>query len=446
MEGNAPKNQVARVSAAIEQLEPYRNQIVEWMEKSGMSIFLVHKKLAGLMVEVSLSSVQRFVGKLRKAEVYIPVLTAPGEEAQVDYGYLGEFIRDGKKIKVWVFIMVLSYSRYAFYSLATEQTAQSFIHSHRCAFEFFGGTPVTVKIDNLGAGVMEADFYQSSFRQVYTDFLDHYGVTAVNARICRGQDKGKVEAGVKYVKLNFLPTVSNNSFETLEKELAEWNRDICNRRLHGTTRKIPEQVFIKEEKLQLFSLPPEGFKLIEKEQRKVDLYGHIYFRYNFYSVPHHFAGQELTIEISDKILQVFNGTSLITTHLIHPGKGRFITLNCHKPYHKQARTDLYYLEETRKIGSQTERVYELLRASKPYHWKNMVKGILRLKEVYSTRVIEAACLQAMEEGEHDYKRIRQICLTTTRNSQVKEPRKIPKHTNGYYHELSIYDTLVNKTA
>lgn len=427
-------------------LDPYRDQIMEWMEEKGLTVFLVHRKLSDLGESVSLSSVQRYVNKCKKQEVYVPVITAPGEEAQVDYGYLGKFQKEGKLVKVWVFCMVLSHSRYAFYSLSTEQTVQSFIHSHQMAFDFFSGTPAKVLIDNLGAGVMEYEFYQTEFQQQYLAFLDHYGVTPTNARICRGQDKGKVEAGVKYIKNNFLPTVNHSDFEKLATDLQSWNTEVCNRRLHGTTRRIPEAFFLKDEKEQLFSLPKERFKITVREKRKVDAYGHLYFRYNFYSVPFHYAGEELTLVISEKTFDVYNNDVLITTHVIHPGKGTFMSLNCHKPYYKQAKTELYYREEMRRIGVSAERVYELLRSSKPFHWKNMIKGILRLTEIYRITAIDAACLQAMEEGTYDYKHIRQICLTNSLKKQTVETVKIPKGVGGYYHDLSIYDKLVNKAV
>ena len=185
-------------------LEDFRSDIIQWMEEKDMSSFLIHQRLTSLKLNISLRTVQRYIKTLVRKEVYVPVHVEPGEEGQIDYGYLGEFVREEKRVKVWVFNMVLSYSRYAFYMPVTEQTITSFIHCHQQAFEFFGGSPVSVKIDNLGAGVLEADFYQTNFQQLYLDFLDHYGVTVVNARICRGQDKGKVEAGIKYVKRNFL--------------------------------------------------------------------------------------------------------------------------------------------------------------------------------------------------------------------------------------------------
>ncbi len=100
----------------------------------------------------------------------MPVITAAGEEAQIDYGYLGKFNREGKAVKVWVFCMVLSHSRYAFYSLATEQTAQSFVYSHRQAFEFFGGAPRTVKIDNLVPVYLKQIFTRRNFNNFILAF------------------------------------------------------------------------------------------------------------------------------------------------------------------------------------------------------------------------------------------------------------------------------------
>ncbi len=171
----------------------------------------------------------------------------------------------------------------------------------------------------------------------------------------------------------------------------------------------------------------------------------MYFRYNYYSVPFYYAGEDLLLKVDEKSFQVFKNELLITTHVIHPGTKKFITMDCHKPCHKQAKTDLHYKEEMQTIGVHSVRVYELLRVTKPYHWKNMIKGILRLKEVHKNCVIEAACLQAMEDGAHDYKNIRDICIKQSNLKKVAQPFSIPKGTNGYYRDLSIYERLVNRS-
>ncbi len=433
----SPKN------AGQQQLEPYRQQIFDWMEKNRFTVFLIHKKLVELEVDVSLSSVQRYIKTCKKKEVYVPVITGPGEEAQVDFGYLGKFQLDGKQVKTWVFCMILSHSRYAFYTIVTEQTVASFIKCHQLAFDFFGGTSSKILIDNLGAGVLQADYYQSEFQQVYKAFADYHGIAIVNARPHRPQQKGKVEAGIKYVKRSFLPTVSTNDFLMLKTALATWNETVCNRRLHGTTRKTPEIIFLKEEKSQLFSLPREKFRVQQLEKRKVDNYGHIYYLYNFYSVPFYYSGEELCIEQDNGLLKIYKDDLLVTTHIVDPRKGQFITFDSHRPYEKQAKTDGYYLEQMKAIGSSAEKVYEILRASKPFHWKNMVKGIISLLQAFSSPKVEVACRLTLERGEVDYKTIRVICIQEFVKKKDETHTGFPKYTNGYYHDLSIYDQLTN---
>ena len=256
-------NSVAETATAFSQLGEHREDIVRWMQEQELTAMLIHKRILKKKVDVSYSSLVRFLKTIQKKEVYVPVITMPGEEAQVDFGYFGHFIKEEKKIKVWVFNMLLSYSRYAFYKIVTDQSIPTFLNCHTEAFEFFKGVPASVKIDNLGAGVLEADFYEPTMQKRYTEFLAHYGTTAVTTRICRGQDKGKVEAGIKYVKNNFLKSISHDQFDRLSTDLFTWVKNQCNLRTHGTTKKIPLDQYLKIEKAALISSPEERYKLME---------------------------------------------------------------------------------------------------------------------------------------------------------------------------------------
>jgi transposase len=424
-------------------LEVHRELIVHCLEVKGMSAYLIHKHLQNKKIKCSLSTVQRYVRSLKKGEVYVPVITAPGEEAQVDYGYFGEFDKDGKKIKVWVFNMVLSYSRYAWYTIVTEQTVTSFINCHRQAFEFFGGVPASIKIDNLGAGVIEADFFEPYFQEKYLDFLAYYKTTAVTARICRGQDKGKVEAGVKYVKANFLKNLKHSDFYKLASDLKKWIKYDCNIRIHGTTRNVPNDEFIKNEKSKLTLLPAEPYTIIEKEQRKVDQYGHIYFQYCYYSVPHHYAGETVIVHSNGTMITVFKGAKELASHVISKKKGIFVTLDSHKPYHKQLKTDQYYYEEVEKIGISAVKVLEFMRGEKPFHWKNMIKGVITLSKLYSAWIVNKACEKAIECGDHSYRYVKHVCEKKLYEDEKKETA-FPMNVGGYYHDLSIYDQLATQ--
>ena len=112
-------------------LDAYKEQIEVYLE-SKLTSTLIHQRLKNRHgLKVSYSSVRRFVAQLKKKETYVPLLTAPGEEAQVDFGYLGKFKRsDGRVVKVWVFNMLLSHSRLAYYEIVTDQSVATFIRCH----------------------------------------------------------------------------------------------------------------------------------------------------------------------------------------------------------------------------------------------------------------------------------------------------------------------------
>jgi transposase len=126
----------------------------------------------------------------------------PGEEAQVDFGYVGKLNIYGKARKAWVFIMVLSYSRYMYAEITLDQSVKTFISCHVNAFRYFNGVPGIVKVDNLKAAIIEADFYEPVTQRTYAEFARHYGFLPEPCRVYTPTDKGKVESAVKYVKDN----------------------------------------------------------------------------------------------------------------------------------------------------------------------------------------------------------------------------------------------------
>jgi transposase len=181
---------------------------------------------------------------------------SPGEEAQVDFGYLGVFDRgDGSKVKVWVFCMVLSHSRLGYFEAVTDQSVETFIRCHIRAFEAFCGAPKMVRLDNLKAGVTVPDFYEPIIQEQYASFLAHYSSAAVPCRVRTPEHKGKVESGVKYVKNNFLRGLDHRDFNRLSTDLATWTNTIANRRTHGTTKCVPLDVWQHTERDALLPLP-----------------------------------------------------------------------------------------------------------------------------------------------------------------------------------------------
>jgi len=165
--------------------------------ESDLSIVRIHEKLKDVGCLRSYSSLKQYIGKIKlQSNICVRFHSQPGEEAQVDFGYVGlmpDLKENGKRKKAWVFNMRLSYSRLDYYEVVFDQTVATFIRCHENAFRSFGGVPQVVKIDNLKAGILEAHFYEPVYQRIYKQFADHCGFEAIPCRVRQPQENGKVE-------------------------------------------------------------------------------------------------------------------------------------------------------------------------------------------------------------------------------------------------------------
>ena len=361
-------------------LNVYFEDIKEWYQQGLTGVLIQEKLQKDKGLKISYASVSRYLKQFKTQEVYVPLIAKPGEEGQVDFGYLGRFIKDNKLVKVWGFSMVLSHSRYSYNCLVTDQSVDTFINCHIKAFEYFGAVPHTVKIDNLKAGVITPNFYEPTIQIQYAEFLQYYNCAPITARVRRGQDKGKVESGVKYVKSNFLKRVEHKDFYRLEKELLDWTTNIANKRLHGTTKKIPQDVFFSTEKKAMYSLPDKRFEILKIEHRKVNKYAHISFKNNFYSVPYNYIDQKLIIKTNENIIKVYKDAEQIAIHQICKKQGEFITKDEHLPPEKQRKTVDYYRNKAKKIGDNALQLFEKMKEHKDKTYIQSFRGIISLQK------------------------------------------------------------------
>jgi len=426
----------------IKKLDKYKEQIKQWHSQGLTGILIQEKLLKEKSVKISYASVSRYLKQFKTQEVYIPLIAKPGEEGQVDFGYFGRFIKDGKAVKVWCFSMVLSHSRYSYNCLVTDQSVDSFINCHIKSFEYFGAVPHTAKIDNLKAGVITPNFYEPTIQVQYAEFLKHYNCAPITARVRRGQDKGKVEAGVKYVKMNFLKRIEHKDFYQLEKELLDWTTNVANKRLHGTTKKIPQDVFFSTEKKEMYLLPDKRYEVFKIEHRKVNKYAHISFKNNFYSVPYNFIDQKLIIKSNQNIIKIYKDAEQIAIHQINKEQGGFITKDEHLPPEKQRKTEDDYRNKAKEIGQETLLFFEKIKEHKPQTWTQVFRGILSLKKNYETDVINRACKRALEFKVYEYHTVKDICKNGLYDKK-KENLSV-ENTSGFSCDLKKYDSLYRK--
>jgi Mu transposase-like protein/integrase-like protein len=339
--------------------------------------------------------------------------TEAGEEAQVDFGDIGKKLdANGKLRKAYVFNMRLSYSRFDYYEVVFDQTVETWIKCHINAFRHFGGVPKVIKLDNLKAGILNANFYEPIYQKEYKRMSYHYNCLLSPCRPYQPQEKGKVESGIKYVKNNFFAGREFCSFQEMSKQLERWSVR-ANNRLHGTTKTKPSKLFADKELLALFKLPSAEFSLLSWHYRKVAKDCHISLENNYYSVPSKYVATEVNIALSAEIVKVYSEDTLLATHARAKGAGIFTTNISHYDKYKRLHPGSEEHDEICKasmikMGINCELMLSFIRQEHKGDWYRAVKGIINLKKYYSDDSIDKACLRALHYGISSYSKIRRI--------------------------------------
>lgn len=290
----------------------------------------------------SLSAVKRLYKHLKRAsgpspsDVAIPVHTAPGQQAQVDFGFVGRLLDPvtGKRRKAWVFVMVLSYSRAMFARIVFDQRIETWLELHREAFQFFGRVPHVVVPDNLKAAVIRAVFDaegMGTLNRSYRELARHYGFAIDPTPAYSPEKKGKVESAVKYVKGSFFKPRADRFTDIVDanRRLDVWTRDTANQRVHGTTGRIPADDLLAEQP-DLLPLPGEAFVPVLWHKGTVEKNSHVTYSKRFYSVPWVHLGKQAWLRVRGNSVTIFIDDERVADHR-KSGKTRWSTVSDHLP-------------------------------------------------------------------------------------------------------------------
>ncbi len=424
----------------ISTVEPYR-LVIQALLDSGVEMATIHRRLVkNHGYTGSYSAVKRFVHRLapKGKEVVLRLETPPGQEAQVDFGGAGQQ-RDpqtGKRRQAYCFVMTLSFSRHQYSELVFDQKMATWIGCHRRAFEFFGGVPREIVIDNLKAAVLTAKLSDPTLSAPYRQMAQHYGCLIHPCRPRRPQHKGKVENGVHYLKRSFLAGEEFVDLDEANRKLAEWIVEEAGLREHGTTHEAPLKRFGETEQEALQSLPEEPFELLEVCRAKVHRDCYVQVDGCYYHAPYAYAGRTLEVYVYERTVQLYHGVRLIVTHERGQRKGQRISRADFYPPEKSlyvTRNRAHCQQEAALIGPHCVEVVERLLAERPLDRLRSVQGMLRLTEKYEARRVEAACGRALCYGDPSYVRVKKILAAgledDQRGEQVPEQLPLP-HVSG----------------
>jgi len=404
----------------ISKVSAFHIQIINLLEHK-LSAIRIYEEIQKIGFAGSYSALNRYIKKHNiKQNTCIRFHTLPGEEAQVDFGDIGMRYDDQMCLrKAYIFNMRLSYSRYDYYEIVFDQKVETWVKAHINAFNYFGGVPEIIKLDNLKAGVIDTNFYEPIFQRDYKRLGEHYGFLPTPCRVYQPQEKGKVESGIKYVKNNFFAGREFTNHQEMQTQLEQW-LSRANNRIHGTTKAKPIELFTENEKAILTSLPQQEFDLIDWQLRKVAKDCHINLYNNYYSVPAKYVAENVEVAATSNLVKVYANNNLIATHTRASGKGVFTTNTAHYAKVKKhcpgfAEYDNTCQDNLNKMGKHCEGMLELLQEEHKYSWQRMARGIVSLRKVYSDKDIDQACQRALYFGLASYRKVKTILESNSHN-------------------------------
>ena len=251
--------------------------------------------------------------------------TAPGVQAQVDWGHLGYLKQvDDQEQALSGFVFTLGYSRALFAEAVLDQRLATLLRLHEKAFDELGGVPQEILYDRMKTVWLGSDERgEVVWHPQFLDFARYWGFTPRLCRPYRAQTKGKVESGVKYVRRNFLCSLQGrepHGVDELNGALRGWTWEVANQRVHGTTHCVVRERW-EAEKPHLQPIAGRAaYPFVEEELRRVSRDAYVAWQGNRYSVPWRFAGQQVRVRGQGKVIQVYAGTECIALHPLRLGK------------------------------------------------------------------------------------------------------------------------------
>jgi transposase len=419
IDAQAPAKAAPQQASSIER---WLSRIAELYVRAGPTAIHDFLRLNEPDYTGSLSAVKRVCRRLDRArgplpeDVAIPVETAPGEVAQVDFKYAGKRFDpvQGVLRKSWIFLMTLGFSRRSFAQLAFDQKVETWLSLHVEAFEYFGGVPHVLVPDNLKAAVVRCAFGVDGdpvLNRSYVELARHYSFQVDPTPPSDPKKKGKVESGCRYVGTSFLSAWTSVDMPTDRGSLRRWLDEVANVRVHQTTRRRPSELFEEVERAALLALPGTRWDPVVWRKARVHSDGHVQIDGAFYSVPWTRLHKEVWARCSRSSVSIWDGEEHLHTH-VRVAAGKRSIVESHLPEHRgdlRHRSREHWVERARLMGEEVERLVEAIFGSDDVLLRlRKVQAVVKLLEAHPAARARATAERALHFGCREYAGIKNI--------------------------------------
>lgn len=389
------------------------------------------------------------------AEAYQRLRTLPGEQGQVDWAHFGKLTIGNAVRPLWAFVMVLSYSRKVFLRYYFGSAMPVFLHGHVSAFTYFGGVPRELLYDNLKSAVIERSGDAIRFNPTLLELSAHYRFLPKPVAPARGNEKGRVERAIRYVRDSFFAARQFTDIDDLNRQARAWCDSEAADRLCPEDRKRRVRDVFADEQPRLVALPADEFPTDERLEVEVGKTPYARFDLNDYSIPHDHTRRTLVILASLETVRVLDGSKIIATHtrswdraqqLENPQHVR--ELEIVKRRGREHRT----LDRLHHVAPHSQKLLQIV-AERGGNIGSYTRRLDQILERFSPTELDAAIAAALVQETPHLGAVRQLLDKARADRDQPPPVRIPLPANPRLerlvvrpHSLASYDDLRKETT
>ena len=387
------------------------------------------------------------------AEAYLRLKTLPGEQAQVDWGHFGKVTIGRAERRLMGFVMVLSYSRRIFLRFYLDAGMSNFLRGHVEAFEAWQGVPRELWYDNLKSVVLERRGAAIRFNPRILDLAGHYHFLPKPVAVARGNEKGRVERAIRYVRTSFFAARRWRDIDDLNAQALAWCHGIAADRPWPEDRSITVREAFERERGSLIALPGDPFPDHDRVEVAIGKTPYARFDLNDYSVPHTHVRRTLVVVATLDEVRILDGVDVIASHPRSFDKAARIENPEHIAELVRRKSHARRLRGQDRLVQAAPNSERLLAeaAQRGGYIGATVAALLRLLDAYGAAELEAAIDEALKR---DVPHPNAVRLSLTRRRELRhQPPPIPVELPGdprvrditvRDHDLVGYDGLAGE--
>jgi transposase len=384
------------------------------------------------------------------AEAYLRLRTLPAEQAQVDWAHMGHVVVGRARRPLMAFVMVLSYSRRIFLHFSLNAQMDSFLRGHVLAFQAWDGVPRVILSDNLKSAVLERLGDAIRFNPDYLAFAAHYRFEPRPVAVARGNEKGRVERSIRYIRDNFFAARAFTDVADLNAQASAWTDGPALERAWPQGEQLSVRQAFEAESPSLMALPLDAYPVDARIEVTVAKTPYVRFDLNDYSVPHTHVQRCVTVLANARQVRVLDGGVLLADHVRSYDKGVQVEIAAHVDELIARKRGARQHRATSELTQAIPAMADLLAraAAKGHHLASMTRVLGQMLEHYGAQAMQAAVAEALLRDVPHHNAVR-LALERARQERRDRPLVVPQLSERAQrldvtvrpHRLDAYDTL-----